>query len=341
MARASEPLELLGIRLVGFNPENGRKLLLSVVLLVAAWAARRVLHALVRAVLNGDRHARTRFWVHQAISIIIALAFVIVLASLWFDDPARLTTALGLVTAGLAFALQRVVTALAGYVVIMRGRTFSVGDRIVMGGVRGDVIRLDFTQTTIMEMGQPPPVQNADPAMWVRSRQYTGRIVTVSNARVFDEPVFNYTREFPYLWEEMMVPVGYAVDLQRAEQILVSIAQRHTAELQQLSDDERAELQRRYPLGDTTLAPKVYVRLTDNWIELTVRFLAREHGVRELKDRISRDLLRELKAAGIGLASATFEVVGLPPLRLSTTRDGHRGGEVSDAPAGEQAAAGE
>ncbi len=63
---------------------------------------------------------------------------------------------------------------------------------------RGDVIDLDFTQTTIMEMGQPPPVQNAEPAMWVQSRQYTGRMVTVSNARVFDEPVFNYTREFAF-----------------------------------------------------------------------------------------------------------------------------------------------
>lgn len=122
------------------------------------------------------------------------------MVSIWFDDPTRLATALGLVTAGLAFALQKVVTAVADYFVIMRGNTFNVGDRIVMGGVRGDVIALDFTQTTIMEMGQPPPVQGADPAMWVQSREYTGRVVTVTNARIFDEPVFNCTRDFPYLW---------------------------------------------------------------------------------------------------------------------------------------------
>ena len=73
-----------------------------------------------------------------------------------------------------------------------------------MGGVRGDVIALGFIQTTIMEMGQPPSVEsNADPAMWVRSRQYTGRVVTVTNAKIFDEPVYNYTRDFPYIWEEM------------------------------------------------------------------------------------------------------------------------------------------
>ena len=65
-------------------------------------------------------------------------------------------------------------------------------------------------QTTIMEMGQPPPVQNADPAMWVKSRQYTGRMVTVTNDKIFDEPVFNYTKEFPYIWEEMSLPITYS-----------------------------------------------------------------------------------------------------------------------------------
>jgi small-conductance mechanosensitive channel len=74
-----------------------------------------------------------------------------------------------------------------------------------MGGVPGDVVALVFRQTTIMEMGRPPPVPNARPAMWVKSRQYTGRTVKTSNAKVFDEPIFNYTREFPYVWEEMTV----------------------------------------------------------------------------------------------------------------------------------------
>ena len=55
-------------------------------------------------------------------------------------------------------------------------------------------------------------LSSADPAMWVKARQYTGRIVTVSNAKVFDEPVFNYTLEFPYLWEEMTIPIPYKAD---------------------------------------------------------------------------------------------------------------------------------
>jgi hypothetical protein len=60
------------------------------------------------------------------------------------------------VLAVLAIALQRVVTAFAAYFVILRGRLFRVGDRLVMGGVCGDVIALGFIRTTIMELGEPP-----------------------------------------------------------------------------------------------------------------------------------------------------------------------------------------
>jgi small-conductance mechanosensitive channel len=279
------------------------------------------LRALVGVATRAVDRPRLRFWTRQGVNFFTALAVFMGVVSVWFDDPDRLTTAFGLLTAGLAFALQRVITALAGYFVILRGKTFNVGDRIVMGGVRGDVIALDLMQTTIMEMGQPPAVQNADPAMWVKSRQYTGRIVTVSNANIFDEPVYNYTRDFGYLFEEISIPIKYTADRDRAETILRDAAQRHTADYQNISEDEARELQRRYFMREPQFAPRVYLRITDNWIELTVRFVTPDHGVRELKDAISRDILSGFEQAGIEVASATFEVVGLPPLRLDGKLD--------------------
>lgn len=315
----AEPVEIFGIRLVGINADSGRKLLVSIGLVLAVLVVRRVLRGLTDAVLQ-RRLARARFWARQGIALVSTLVILVGLASLWFDDPTRLTTALGLVTAGLAFALQKVVTAVAGYAVIMRGKTFGVGDRIVMGGVRGDVLDVDFTQTTIMEMGQPPPVQQADPAMWVQSRQYTGRVVTVSNARVFDEPIFNYTREIAFIWEEIAIPVAFTADRERVERLLLDVAQRHTAEIQDMGEEARAELARRYLVQSMDVAPKVYYRLTDSWLELTVRFVARDHGVRELKDAMSRDILDGLQQAGIELASATFAIVGLPNVRLEVAK---------------------
>jgi small-conductance mechanosensitive channel len=313
----NDALQLFGITLIGVTPENGAKLLLTLLVILVVVLVSRVLHASLGKAASGVSWPRARFWARQAVNILIALSTIVAIVSIWFDDPTRLTTALGLVTAGLAFALQRVITAAAGYFVILRGRTFNVGDRIVMGGVRGDVIALDFMQTTIMEMGQPPSVQNADPAMWVRARQYTGRIVTVSNAQIFDEPVYNYTRDFSFLFEEITTPIKYDADRMRAEAILLEAAQRHTAPLMRMKEAERRELQRRYFMQEPRFEPRVYWRTTDNWLELTVRFVAQDHGVRELKDAITRDILTAFDEAGIGIASATFEVVGAPPIRIS------------------------
>ncbi len=238
----------------------------------------------------------------------------------------NLTTGVGLISAGLAFALQQVILSLAGYFVILRGDTFGVGDRITLGGVRGDVVRLGFIKTTIMEMGQPPSVSTADPAVWVNSRQYTGRLVTVSNGVIFKDPVYNYTREFPYLWEEIALPVTYDADRARVEQILLSAARTHAVVDDPDAHRALATMRSRYALADASLNPAVYWRITDNWLKLSLRFLVPHRGVREVKDRISRDVLTQLDAAGIGIASTTYNIVGLPPIRLATQpSSGQRG----------------
>ena len=149
-------------------------------------------------------------------------------------------------------------------------------------------------------------------------RQYTGRLVTVTNGVIFKEPVYNYTREFPYLWEEIVLPVTYDADRDRVEQILLSAARRHAVVDDPDAHRTLSTLRSRYALADASLNPAVYWRITDNWLELSLRFLVAHRGVREVKDRISRDILTELDVPGVGIASATYDIVGRPPVRLTT-----------------------
>lgn len=160
--------------------------------------------------------------------------------------------------------------------------------------------------------------------MWVKSRQFTGRIVTVANSRIFDEPVYNYTREFPFIWEEMNIPVSYKDDRKTAEEIIIRAAENATREFMEMSEDERHRLEHRYHIHTDDTAPHVYYRLTDNWIDLTVRFLVREHGVRVVKDRMSREIIEQFDAHKIGIASGTYDIVGLPPVTVRLTADTDR-----------------
>jgi small-conductance mechanosensitive channel len=185
-----------------------------------------------------------------------------------------------------------------------------------MGGVRGDVMDLGFFQTRIMEMGEPPREQPDAPAVWVRARQYTGRIVTITNDKIFDMPVYNYTLDFPFIWDEMTIPVKYDGDQRRAEQILLETAEKHTVKISEMSKEAIESLERRYVIERSDIKPRVFWRLTDNWVELSVRFVVHDHNIRHVKDSMSREILDRFNAAGIQIASATYEIVGLPQLKV-------------------------
>src|SRR3954453_17776124 len=107
-------VEIFGVKLVGVTAENGIKLLISIafvlVVLLLSWLGRTI----SRKFLSRAAHERLRFWIGQVIGLSAALLLVLGLVSIWFDDPTRLSSAVGLVTAGIAFALQKVITAVAG-----------------------------------------------------------------------------------------------------------------------------------------------------------------------------------------------------------------------------------
>jgi len=310
-------MDFFGIRLVGFNSENGRKLLFTLGLIVLVIVLRSLLGALARYALAGRKNETVRFWTHQSLNLLSASLIILGILSIWFDEPERLTTAVGLVTAGLAFALQKVITSIAAYFVILRSRAFTVGDRILMSGVRGDVIALGFIQTTIMEMGQPPGERPDDPKVWVKSRQFTGRIVTITNDKIFETPIFNYTRDFPYLWEELTISIPYKSDWKQAEKILLDAAGKYAVKLKEISGESLESLKQHFFISPSSLEPHSYVRLTENWIELSLRFLTREHGSREIKDKISRDVLREFENSGISVATPALTIVGIPPIEAA------------------------
>jgi len=249
--------------------------------------------------------------------VTLFLVAAIVVAAVWLGATREIGAVVGWIAAGLAVALQRVVTSAAGSLIIRRADIFRPGDRITIGGVRGDVAAMGWMQTTVMEMGQPPGEQSDAPSMWVQGRQYTGRVVRVTNDKIFDSPVYNYTREFPYIWEELVVPVRYADSRATVEAILLSAAERHTAEIVAEAEPHLEQLRHVYHIGDRPeVRPRVYVRLTDNWVELTVRFLTRDRDARGIKDKMSREILDALNAAKIGVASGTYAIVEMPTITV-------------------------
>ncbi len=266
-----------------------------------------ILLAVPLAALLGRLAARrgsdgySRYYLRKATRYFVFVVLLIALAIVWRPFAGRLGVVLGLAAAGVAFAMQEVIGALAGWASILTSRQFRVGDRIQMGGVRGDVLDITPLRTKVLEIGSA-----GDETSWVRGRQYTGRVVSISNKAVFSEPVYNSSAAFDYLWEELTLPVPYQEDWRLAERILQEEAERTSSSAGARQAIE--EMRRRYPVERAEVEPRVFVRATDNWVELSARFVVPVRGGRALKDQMSRRVLDRFTEHGLTVASATQDI---------------------------------
>jgi small-conductance mechanosensitive channel len=299
------------------NGESEQRVLLTVALIAGVIIVSWLLQTVMRLTLHGSEEKRVTFWVRQLIRLLGIVVVIVGIIEIWHPSAKSAGGAIGLITAGVAVALQRVITAFAAYLIILRGKIFNVGDRITIGGVRGDVIALDFMQTTVLEIGETPGEQGDAPSVWITARQYTGRMIRVTNDKIFDSPVYNFTRVFPYLWEEMQLPISYKDNRREAERLLLEVGRKHTDDIVREAKPHIEKLVKEYRLATTPeIEPHVYMRLTDNWVNFSLRFLIPIEGGRKIKDAMSRDLIDRLDAAGIGIASGTYEIVGMPKLEV-------------------------
>lgn len=233
--------------------------------------------------------------------------------SIFRDRLGGLSVAFGVAGAGIAFALQEVIASMAGWVALSFGGFYRIGDRVVLGGIKGDVIEISFLRTTLMELGD-----------WVHGDQYNGRIVRVANSLVFKEPVYNYSGGFPFLWDEIKVPFRYGCDWKFCRECLEEIS------LQIASDSDEAaraawrQMVLNFRIEDASLDPTVTMVCNDNWIEFTVRYVVNYKGRRKAKDRLFSAIMEcfEAHPDRLSMASATFHLVEAPPIQVQVTHSG-------------------
>jgi small-conductance mechanosensitive channel len=277
------------------------KLVLSVLALAATVVANRLLRGVLRARFRDTPHAHTVFMLVRNAVFLVGASVILLI---WLGFGSNFTVAMGILGAGIAFASQETIGSLAGYINIVTGNLYRIGDRVRIGPVTGDVLDISMLRTTVMEIGE-----------WIQAEQHTGRIVTIANRAVFSDPVFNYTQHWSYLWDEITIPVTYDSDWHRAQKIMLDRAEEYTAHLQEQAQTELRELTRRYPIYEETVAPQLYLTMTDNWIEITLRYVVDARERRQVTGELHRELLQHFQEEpDVTVASATFEIVSFPPL---------------------------
>lgn len=281
---------------------------LAILAFLAIFVVTRLLQ---RSISRYVKSAGTRYRARKAVGFLGYFIAALVVAAIVSDRLGGLGVALGVAGAGVAFALQEVILSVAGWVALSFGGFYGPGDRVELGGIRGDVIDIGVLRTTLMELGQ-----------WVEGDLYTGRIVRVSNGTALREPVFNYSADFPFLWDEIVLPLRYGSDWQYAREMLERVVTEEIGDYAVQSKDAWKKVVRKYRIEEARIDPMLTMRVDEKWIEYRIRYIVDYRRRSVTKDRLFGRILEEVDASQgrIGFATAGFEILSVPQLEMEIAR---------------------
>jgi small-conductance mechanosensitive channel len=286
-----------------FDPTIGRIITSTVLVIIIIALSRFFRSRSVKMIKDVDQRYRLR----KIISLVSYLIIILTISIVFSDKLSGLTVALGVAGAGIAFALQEVIVSVAGWLAISLSHYYKVGDRVQLGGSVGDVIDIGILRTTLMECRE-----------WVKADQYTGRIVRIANSFVFKDSVFNYSADFPFIWDEIKLPIRYGSDVDLTRKIIMTAADEIIGSYTSKAQATWDKMLEKYRIEHANVAPMIFMVANDNWLEFSLRYVVDYQSRRSTTDQLFTKIHNDIIATKgkIQLASATFEVVALPAVNV-------------------------
>lgn len=254
------------------------------------------------AVTKRIKDNRRKFELRKVISIINAVVVIAIVITVWIPNPETILVAYGLIAAAIAIALQDIFKNLAGGIILLITRTYAVGDRIQINTTYGDVIDIGIFYTTLLETRE-----------WIEGDQVTGRLVVIPNGYAISGTIKNYTKDHEFIWDEIWIPITYGSNWKKAEKLLLEITKKETNETVKKASQELARMGEKYFFRRKDVEPQVFIKLTDNWVSMNIRYVTEVRSRRLVSNALSHKLLEGLgKTKDIHFASQTIDIVGFP-----------------------------
>jgi small-conductance mechanosensitive channel len=250
----------------------------------------------------------------------VALLIALVTAFYLIEDLSVLATTLGLVSAAIVISIQDLLASFFGWFAIMPGRKFTVGDRLEIEGVRGDVLDIQILRTTLVEVNN-----------WLGVDQPTGRVLFIPNNFIFKSKVFNFSHGHPYIWGKIEVTVTYGTPTASAMALFSKVLEEETREDFAAARRAAAEMERRYGVEDAEYRPKIYTRIADSGVTFSLIYVCHYRASSSTRNRINRRLIAELEThKHIQLAYNTLTVI--PSVAATDAPSAVLGHDATQAP---------
>jgi len=263
----------------GISAETQEQILLSILLFIFIWIARRISN---KFVIDKLEDYKERYFWGKTLKTVTVIIAVLVLSRIWFGIFESVGTFIGLLSAGLAIAFKDLLVNIGGWLFIKSRKPFIIGDRVQIGDVKGDVIDIRLFQSSVIEVGN-----------WVDADQSTGRIIHIPNGLVFTLWQANYTEGFEYIWNEIPVLLTFESDWKKAKNILTKVVNDKTISLTTEAQKQIKDTSKKFMIFYNTLTPIVYTSVKDSGIMLTMRYICHVRKRRCTEEVIWEAVLEE------------------------------------------------
>jgi small-conductance mechanosensitive channel len=268
--------------------------------------------------------ADARYRVRKFVVFCGYLAILLFVAILFEDRLGRLSFALGVAGAGVAVALQDVLASFAGAFSIGFSKLYTVGDRVQIGDIRGDVIDIGLLRTTLMETGN-----------WVSKDLYNGRIARIPNSTVLKGSVFNYSQGFRFIWDEIKVVLTGTSDSQFVRAMLLRVAKEAIGEYLLEAQSSWRAMSDNYQIDNPPLEPTVALAVNSGSLEFTVSYVVDYTKRTAMQDRLFTKIAEEVTDSNgrCKWASSATTVISQPvrpdPIEARQTSSSLSAGEAA------------
>jgi small-conductance mechanosensitive channel len=255
-----------------------------VLILAIVWGAAELWR---RTILRYVHETRRRYQFLLLRRIAIWVLTVLIMAFSFASQLGSVATFAGLLTAGVAVALQSVLLSVAGYFFLIGRFGVKVGDRVQISGVAGEVVEIGLVRLHVMELGGSGT-----------DLQPTGRIVAFSNSFVF-QPNAGVFKQIPgtnFVWHEITITLDRDSDYQLVEKRVSAAVDNAFRDYR--SDFERQRMQIENNLASVSvggLKPRIRFRLTPSGLDVNVRFPVELGKGLEIDERVTHELLRAIE----------------------------------------------
>jgi small-conductance mechanosensitive channel len=263
----------------------GVRVALLLALLALVFAAAEVWR---RTVFRYVHEARRRYQLLLIRKIVLGVLVVAIVGITFATELSSLATFAGLLTAGLAVAMQSVLVSIVGYFFLIGKYGIRIGDRVQIGTVTGEVIELGLVRLHLMELSGSGPLGP------------TGRVVGFANSIVFQASggIFKQIPGVNLAWHDITLQLPEGCDYNALKERLLAAANAVIADYREDFARQTREIQKTTSLHDGGEAQaQVQLRFSVEDVEATVRYPVQITRAAEIDERISREMLNVIRAA--------------------------------------------